>query len=144
MRPTRGPTPGFFAVLALFLTGAPPHPSNASPMIHTGFRNTWMYLGEATLTSERDHGRITAKAYTRTFSDVQLRVRKHAVGFQRLRIHFADGEVQDVPFEHVLPARGVSRTFDLTDGDRSIEAIELWYDAESLEGEALVLVYGRG
>ena len=132
-----------FALLALLLAGTTPLTASASSLAQMRFRYEWTYLGEAALTPQRDYERVTARPYLRTFRDLQIRVRKQAVHFWRIRIHFADGEVLEVPFEHVLPARGVSRTIDLM-GDRSVESIELWYDAASLEGEASILLYGRG
>ena len=108
------------------------------------FRTAWMYLGEATITDSIDYVRIEAKPYIRTFSDVQIRVRRHEVLFHRIRVHFADETSQDVRYEHRIPARGTSRTIDLEKGNRSVEAIELWFKPASDGDEALIQIYGRG
>jgi hypothetical protein len=116
----------------------------ASSNFQMRFRTAWMYLGDATLADATDHIRIEAKPYIRTFSDLQIRVRQHAVHVLRIRIYFTDETSQDIRHEHRVPARGTSRTIDLEGGDRSIDAIEFWCKPQPPGEAALLLVYARG
>ena len=63
----------------------------------------------------------------------------------RRKIHFANGRIQDVGLRDVIPAGGESRVIDLVGGDRVIQHVEFWYDAQTRRRGrgARVLVFGR-
>ncbi|MES1243788.1 MAG: hypothetical protein ABUT39_19440 [Acidobacteriota bacterium] len=104
----------------------------------------WELLGERTVTDKVDHDVLTVTAARGTFRSLKLEVRGRSVQFHSVKIHFGDGETQDVELRNVIPAGGESRTIDVEGRDRVIRSIEFRYDAQSLLGKkAVVLVYGR-
>jgi hypothetical protein len=104
----------------------------------------WEFLGERTVTDKADHDILPVTVARGTFRSLKLEVRDRAVQFHSVKIHFGDGETQDVELRNVIPAGGESRIIDVEGHDRVIRSIEFRYDAQSLLGKkARVLVYGK-
>jgi hypothetical protein len=104
----------------------------------------WELLGERTVTDKADHDTLPVTAARGTFRSLKLEVRGRAVQFHSVKIHFGDGETQDVELRNVIPAGGESRVIDVEGRDRVIRSIEFRYDAQSLLGKkAVVKVYGK-
>ena len=131
-----------FAVSALLVFGLallllPADSSAARP-------GRWELLGERSVTDAVDHDTIPVTAARGTFRALKIKVEDRAVQFRDVKIHFADGEVQDVPVRRVVPAGGESRRIDIRGRDRVVRSIEVWYDAQTLGGKkATVKVYGQ-
>lgn len=106
-------------------------------------RGKWKLLGERTVTDRIDHDVITVTGSRGQWNAIKLVVRKHAVQFRSVKVVFGNGTIQDVELRTVIPAGGESRVIDLNGGHRTIQRIELVYDAQSLGGKALVKVFGR-
>lgn len=107
-------------------------------------RNGWELLGERVVTDRVDHDTIVVTRAKGTFKAVMVRVLERAVQFHSMKIHFADGETQEVELRDVIPAGGRSRVIDVEGRDRVIETIEFVYDAQSLGGRtARVRVFGK-
>lgn len=104
----------------------------------------WELLGERTVTDKADHDVLPVTAARGTFRSLKLEVRGRAVQFHSVKIHFGDGETQEVELRNVIPAGGESRVIDIDGRDRVVRSIEFRYDAQSLLGKkAVVKVYGR-
>ena len=104
----------------------------------------WDLLGERTVTDRGDHDTIAVTGARGTFTAVKFEVRNHAVDFQRVVIHFGNGDVQDVELRNIIPAGGKSRVIDIEGHDRVIKTIEFVYDAQALGGRtARVRVFGK-
>lgn len=104
----------------------------------------WVFLGERIVTDGLDHDRIIVTAARGNFTAVKLAVKKHAVDFHRMIIHFGDGSDQNVELRYTIPAGGESRVIDVTGGDRVISSLEFWYDAHTLGGKrGVVRAFGR-
>lgn len=105
----------------------------------------WELLGVRTVTDRADHDVIAVTAGKGTFRRLQVHVESRAVQFRDMKIHFANGETQDVELRDVIPAGGESRVIDVEGpGDRAIRSIEFRYDTQSLLGKrAVVKVYGK-
>jgi len=104
---------------------------------------TWALLGERTVTDRQDHDTIAVTGARGEFVAIKLAVRKRAVDFHRVVVHFANGEDQEIELRNTIPAGGESRTVDFSGGRRVIRSVDLWYDAHTLAGRrALVRVYG--
>ena len=75
----------------------------------------------------------------------KLEVLDRAVQFRFMKLHFANGETQNVELRDVIPAGGESRVIDVEGvGDRVIRTVEFSYDAQSLGGKkARVRVFGK-
>jgi hypothetical protein len=104
----------------------------------------WELLGERSVTDAVDHDTIPVTAARGTFRALKIMVEDRAVQFRDVKVHFADGGVQDVSVRRVIPAGGESRRIDVRGRDRVIRSLEFWYDAQSLGGKkATVKVYGQ-
>ena len=105
-------------------------------------RGGWELLGTRTVTDKTDHDSVAA-AGQGTFRSLKITVQGRAVQFRDVKIHFANGDVQDVALRTVIPAGGESRVIDIEGHDRVVRRVELWYDAQSLGKRATVKVYGK-
>ncbi len=104
----------------------------------------WEFLGERTVTDRADHDVLTVTAARGTFRSLKFEVKGRAVQFHSVKIHFGDGETQDVEMRDVIPAGGESRVIDIEGRDRVVRSIEFHYDTQSLLGKkAVVKVYGK-
>ena len=105
----------------------------------------WELLGTRTVTDRADHDTIPVTAAKGTFRRLQVQVEGRAVQFRAMKLHFGNGETQDVELRDVISAGGESRVIDVEGlGDRVIRSIEFRYDAQSLGGKrAVVKVYGK-
>ncbi len=105
----------------------------------------WEVLGTLTVSDDRDHDVLPVTAARGTFRSIKLEVLDRNVQFRDMKVHFANGETQDVALRDVIPAGRESRTIDIEGrGDRTVRSIELRYDAQSLVGKkARVRIYGK-
>lgn len=105
----------------------------------------WTVLGTRTVTDRGDHDTITVTSARGTFDAVRFEVRRHAVDFHRVVIHFANGGDQNVELRDTIRAGGESRVIDIDGRDRVIRSIDFWYDANTIGrgGRATVRVLGR-
>ena len=110
-----------------------------------GRGGSWALLGSRIVTDRADHDTIKVTGAEGNFTAVKLEVRRHAVNFQRMVIHFGNGADQKVDLRNTIPANGESRVIDINGGDRIIQSIDFWYDAKTLGkgGRAVVRVMGR-
>lgn len=105
----------------------------------------WDLLGERTVTDRGDHDTIAVTGARGTFTAVKFEVRNHAVDFQRVVIHFGNGDDQKVELKATIAAGGESRVIDIEGRERVIRSIDFWYDAHTVGagGKALVRAVGR-
>jgi hypothetical protein len=105
----------------------------------------WALLGERVVTDKADHDTIRVGRDRGSFTAVKFEVRRHGVDFQRVVIHFANGEDQKVELRNAIPAGGESRVIDIDGANRIITSIDFWYDAKTLGrgGSATVRSLGR-
>jgi hypothetical protein len=123
-------------VLALVVDAA------AGPRARAGRALGWELLGTRTVTDRVDHDSIPAGGKG-TFRSLKIMVEGRAVQFRDVKIHFANGDVQDVELRTVIPAGGESRVIDVEGHDRGIRNVELWYDTQSRGKRARVKLYGK-
>lgn len=91
-----------------------------------------------------DHDTIPVTRAQGTFKAVRLAVKGHAVQFRSMKIHFSNGDVQDVELRDVIRIGGKSRVIDVDGFDRGIKSIEFVYDSQALAGgKANVRLFGR-
>lgn len=104
----------------------------------------WELLGERSVTDAVDHDTIPVTGARGTFRALKITVEERAVQFRDVKIHFADGTVQDVAIRKAIPAGGESRRIDIRGRDRAVRSVEFWYDTQSILGKrATVKVYGQ-
>ena len=111
----------------------------------TGADDTWMLLGSRTVSAGADHDTLAITSENTVVGKLQLRVKGTAVRFQRIIVRYHDADDDRIELSRdEIPAGGESRTIDLREHDRVVRSVDLWYDADSLEGRpAVVEVYGR-
>jgi hypothetical protein len=111
----------------------------------TGAEHTWTLLGSRAVSQAAGNDTLAVTG-ARVVDKLQLRVKGTPVSFQRIVVRYAHGEDERIELSRdAIPAGGESRAIDLPDSsDRVIRSVQLWYDAESLQGgPAVVEVYGR-
>lgn len=107
-------------------------------------RRGWELIGERVVSDRVDHDTIVVTRAEGTFKALMIRVLERAVQFHSMKVHFANGETQDVALRDVIPAGGKSRVIDLEGHDRVIKTIEFVYDAQALGGRtAKVRVFAK-
>ena len=97
-------------------------------------QGTWELLGDRTVTDRLDHDRIVVTSARGDFRAIKLTVRRAAVDFHRLVVHYASGGDQEIDVRARIPAGGETRVFDLRGDERVIRSVEFWYDAATLRG----------
>jgi len=105
----------------------------------------WTLLGSRTVTDKKDHDTIAVTAARGSFNKIKLEVAGHAVDFQRVVIHFRNGDDQKLELRNTIPAGGSSRDIDIEGTNRIIKSIDFWYDANTIGkgGHAVVKTFGR-
>ena len=104
----------------------------------------WTKLGQRTVNHAIDRDEIRVGVRDGTFRRIKLLVRRRAVTFRDVKIHYANGEVQDVQMRRSVPAGGETRAIDLTGQDRIITKVVFRYNTQRIRGKrALVELYGQ-
>jgi hypothetical protein len=107
-------------------------------------RDRWRLLGQTTVSDRVDHDVLPVTGARGAFRSIKLEVLDHAVQFRSVKIHFGDGQVQEVEIRDVIPAGGETRAIDVEGRERILRSVEFVYDAQTLLGKrARVRVYGR-
>lgn len=106
----------------------------------------WKRLGSAAVNDRLDHDSIVVSGARGDFSAIKLRVERAAVHFVSVKVHFANGETQNVELRAVVPAGGESRVIDIEGSDRVIRRVEFWYETQTARHgrRATVRLLGRG
>ncbi len=115
----------------------------AAPRALRAQARDWVFLGERAVTDRLDHDLIPVTIARGDFTAIKITVRRAAVDFHRVVVHFANGGDQEVELRATIPAGGESRAIDLRAGDRVIRSVEFWYDARTVRGRrAVVRLHG--
>ena len=91
------------------------------------FAQRWEYLGEANVNGSVDHDNIMVTASRGEFRAIQIRVQKAAIEFDRVVVHFGDGDSEPIHIRSRIPAGGQTRVIDLPGNRRIIRSVEFWY-----------------
>ena len=104
----------------------------------------WSFLGERTVNHAVDRDEVRVGARDGSFSKIKMVVRRRAVDFRALKVHYANGGVEDIALRRTIPAGGESRVIDLNGRNRVIEKIVFVYNTDRKRGaRAIVRVYGK-
>ena len=90
-------------------------------------RDRWVYLGEANVDGPRDHDNIVVTGAAGRFRAIQLRVERAPIEFDRVVVHFGNGQEERIPIRFIVKAGESSRVVDLPGERRVIQSVELWY-----------------
>jgi hypothetical protein len=105
----------------------------------------WVFLGERVVNDRLDHDTIKIDSDVGQLSALKIKVGRRAVQFRDMKVHFANGGVQDVELRKVIPAGGASRVIDLRGDDRVVKKVEFWYDAQTPRRgkKSVIRLFGR-
>ena len=128
---------GFLAITLLSFTStvSDHQASSAGP---------WKFVGDKIVGWGVDHDVIHTGNSRDDFRQLKLRVTDGPLKMYDMKIHFDNGDVQDVSIRNVIRQGGESRVIDLNGGLRHIAKVEFWYETKGFaKGRARVAVWGR-
>jgi hypothetical protein len=106
-------------------------------------RDDWQFLGERTVNHAQDHDEIVITRSEGDFKRIALRVKGAPVEFDRVTVHFKNGEDQIVDMRDEIGAGGESRAIDLEGHERVIERVTFNYRTDERSGpRAVVQLWG--
>jgi len=103
----------------LLLTGS-------SQLLHA--QRGLQYLGEANVDGQVDHDNIKVGESQGTFRAIRLKVDVAPVRFDRVIVHYGDGEAVPISIRSTIPPGGQTRVIDLPGNHRFIESVEFFYE----------------
>ena len=112
-----------FAVLTLACSGSQP------------VAGDWDYLGSRKVNHAVDRDEIVVTAKDGTFTKIKLLVRDRQVTFRDVKVHYANGDVQDIKLRSKVPAGGETRVIDLHGNNRVIRKVVFWYNTSRVRGK---------
>jgi hypothetical protein len=102
----------------------------------------WEVLGQAYVNGRVDHDTILVNNRG-TFTKLQLGIRGGTIEFQRVVVHFYNGEDQEIQVRDRIPDKGKTRVIDLSGERRRIRSVEFWYSKEGWRSRPHVNLWGR-
>jgi|SRR5579864_39258 len=96
-----------------------------APSVHAD-ADDWVYLGQAHVDGQHDHDNIEVGKAAGRYRFLQIRVKNAPIEFDRIVVHYGDGEPQVLQVRDVIRRGGKSRAIELQ-GDRFVKSFELWY-----------------
>ena len=78
------------------------------------------------------------------FTALKLTVKDAGLHLLDMKVHFGNGDVQDVEIRKLIPRGGVTRVIDLQGKDRKIKKVIFWYKTPKRKNkQAKVRLWGR-
>ena len=90
----------------------------------------WEKLGSREVTFQAERDTISVTIMEGTFKQIKLMVRKNGVRFLDMKVHFANGQTQDVELRAFIPAGGETRVIDLSGRKRIIKKVTFAYKSQ--------------
>lgn len=108
------------------------------------FDGAWKFIADKNVGWGVDHDVIHTGNIRDDFRQLKLRVTEGPLKMYDMKIHFDNGDVQDVQIRKILRKGTESRIIDLAGGLRHIAKIEFWYETKGYSrGRARISVWGR-
>lgn len=127
--------PTFFLLLGTLLSVACASPPRAL--------NDWEFLGDRTVNHRLDRDEIRVTVREGTFRRIKLKVLRSEVAFLDVKVHYANGGVEDVSLRRNIPAGGETRAIDLNGQNRIIEKVVFHYTStQRRRRPAVVQLFG--
>ena len=102
----------------------------------------WESLGTAFVDGRNDHDRITVNR-RETFRAVQLGIKGGTIEFERVVVHFENGEDHELQIRDRIDERNRTRMIDLPGDRRRIRSVEFWYSKTDWRTRPRVQLWGR-
>jgi hypothetical protein len=77
------------------------------------FAQRWQYLGEANVDGAADHDNIVVSGSRGAFRAIQIKVQRAPIEFDRVVVHYGDGDSEPIHIRSRIPAGGQTRVIDL-------------------------------
>jgi len=90
------------------------------------YHGRWMFLGQSRVDGNRDHDLVPVNA-NGGFRAIQLRVSGGPIEFNRVVVHFENGNDHEVEVRDRIRSGGQTRPIDLPGDRRRIRGVEVWY-----------------
>ena len=103
----------------------------------------WEHLGTKKVTHKVDHDVIVVTAAEGVFTKLKFKVLISPVHIMDMKVHFRNGQVQDIQLRQLIPAGGQSRVIDLAGNKRFIKKVTFFYKTEGMGPNATVKLYGK-
>ncbi len=94
----------------------------------------WVYLGSAHVDGAQDHDNIAVGKHRGTFRAIRLRITDNPIHFERVIVHYGNGEAEPIDIRSDIPRGGETRVIDLPGNRRYIERVELYYARDNFRG----------
>ena len=101
----------------------------------------WEYLGQAHVDGRVDHDNI--RVNRGGFREILFEVQGGAIQFNRVVVHFENGEDHRVDVRDRIRSGGRTRAIDLPGDRRNIKSVELWYEKGNWRSRPTLKLYGR-
>jgi hypothetical protein len=112
-----------------------------APQIHA--QRDWVWLGKAHVDGQHDHDNIEVGKAAGRYRFLQVRVVNGPIEFDRIVVHYGDGEPEVLQVRDVIRAGRRSRAIPLQ-GDRFVKSFELWYSkANPYSGKPELDLFGQ-
>ena len=123
------------ALAALVLTSQ--SPALAQP-------GRWERLGEANVDGRADHDSIRVGRADGRFTAIRFKAERGPIEFDRVVVHYGNGERQELRVPHKLRAGDETRVIDLPGNKRVIDRVEVWYEKARPNSEKpRLILFGR-
>jgi hypothetical protein len=105
---------------------------------------TWKFIGDKTVSFGVDRDVVHTGNINDEFRQLKLKVTDGPLKIYDMKVHFDNGDVQDVQLRSLIRKGGESRVIDLDGGLRRLKKIEFWYETKGFaRGRARVAVWGK-
>ena len=113
-----------------------------SASAYAQYGERWDYLGSAHVDGNQDHDNIKVGRHDGRFRAIQLRVSGGEIFFERVLVHYGNGQTEELAIRDRIPAGAATRAIDLPGDRRVIESVELWYGKARWEHRPKVSLFG--
>ena len=125
------------AVVSVFGLGTAFFPANKT-------MGDWFFLEDKNVGFGADHDVIHFGNWKDDVRQIKLKVTDGPLRMYSMKIHFDNGEIQDVALRNKFNAGTESRVIDMNGGLRHLSKIEFWYETRGyLRGKSRIAVWGR-
>ena len=104
----------------------------------------WVNLGSCKVNGSRDYDEIMVTGQRGDFKAIKLFVENEGIDFDRVAVHFGNGQVDRVEIKNFIPAGGETRVIDLAGGDRVVKKVVFYYQSNPVTSKkGKVVLFGK-
>ncbi len=114
-----------------------------SPLAASGAK--WQKLGSKTVKLRAEQDTLLVGAHEGHFDKIKIKVRKNGIHFIDIKVHYANGAIEDFKVKGFIEKGGETRSIDLNGRNRVIKKIVMKYksNTHNKKGKSLIEVWGR-